>query len=611
MIHTTLTATPDRQSEGLPVPREPGSGSKRSHDGEAQRTGRERRAGCPTRTSGDGARAAPSVRTGVARAFTVVTLMAAGCLAIPADAHPWHRHLEDDHHSEREAVEQTAAPTSVPFRLVSARKPAEATTGIADAFAPFEKRGDITTRRDDRWFYVESNGIPDHPLMVGIRAWQQQVPLPQKYVGDNAWRIPLHPVPAATPQTTKDRFLRGAIAVAVNGIPIFNPLNNRGEDALAIGELDDFGGHCGRADDYHYHVAPVHLETTVGKGKPIAYALDGYPIYGLTEPDGSPVKDLDWMGGHEDEQGRYHYHATKNYPYLNGGFRGEVTERDGQVDPQPRAQGVREALPPLRGATIVGFDATGPASRKLTYEVAGRRGTVEYVVKDDGSATFTFTDPQGRSSSQTHAPRRRGPGGGEPPGGRGGPERRPPRPRPGEGSPPPPRGSGGPRGDGGPPSPSPAAVAAGGLVVTSSAIGADGKLPLEFTCDGAGISPPIAWQAGPAGTASYAVVLWHEAPDKVKAYWVVHGIPQTVTALPKGSRSIGTTGLNDKRKAAYDPMCSKGPGLKQYHVTVYALSAEPTLSASEATRDGLLAAIADTTLAEGTLTFSYERSENP
>jgi hypothetical protein len=56
------------------------------------------------------------------------------------------------------------------------------------------------------------------------------------------------------------------------------------------------------------------------------------------------------------------------------------------------------ALPPLRGATIVGFDATGLASRKLTYEVAGRRGTVEYVVKDDGAATFTFTDPQGRSA---------------------------------------------------------------------------------------------------------------------------------------------------------------------------------------------------------------------
>jgi hypothetical protein len=47
-----------RRGEGLPVPREPGYGSKRSQDGEAQRTCSERQAGCLTRTSGDGAWAA-------------------------------------------------------------------------------------------------------------------------------------------------------------------------------------------------------------------------------------------------------------------------------------------------------------------------------------------------------------------------------------------------------------------------------------------------------------------------------------------------------------------------------------------------------------------------
>jgi phosphatidylethanolamine-binding protein (PEBP) family uncharacterized protein len=55
-------------------------------------------------------------------------------------------------------------------------------------------------------------------------------------------------------------------------------------------------------------------------------------------------------------------------------------------------------------------------------------------------------------------------------------------------------------------------------------------------------------------------------------------------------------------------MCSKGPGVKRYHVTVYALSEAPTLPAGGASRDALLAAIATTTLAEGTLTFSYERA---
>lgn len=552
-----------------------------------------------------------------AGALAAGLLMALGTLAPPAAfAHPWHRHQPDEEPPQRIAPNAPEAPGSAAFRLISARTPQATAIGIGEAFAPFETRGDITTRHDDRWFYVESNGVPDHPLMVGIRSWQQQVPLPQNYTGDNAWQIPLHPVPAANPQTTKDRFLRGAIAVAVNGIPIFNPLNNRGEDALAIGELDDFGGHCGRADDYHYHIAPVHLEKVVGKGRPIAYALDGYPIYGFTEPDGSPVKDLDWMGGHEDEQGHYHYHATKAYPYLNGGFRGEVTERDGQVDPQPRAQGVREALQALRGATIVGFESTGPATRKLTYTVGGRKGLVEYAVQDDGTATFTFTDPQGRTTTETYAPRRRGPGGpggggpgGRPPGGRGGPENGPPRrPPPGGNRPPPGRDGRPPPAPAGPQQPARQAPGARGFAVSSPAIGVDGQLPVEFTCDGDSISPPIAWQAGPAGTASYALVLWHETPDEVKSYWVVHGIPATVTSLPKGSKDVGTTGLNGKRKRGYDPMCSKGPGKKDYHVTVYALAAMPSLPADGDTREALLDAIAETTLAEGTLTFSYERT---
>jgi hypothetical protein len=38
------------------------------------------------------------------------------------------------------------------------------------------------------------------------------------------------------------------------------------------------GGHSGKADDYHYHIAPLHLQALIGADKPIAYALDGYAI---------------------------------------------------------------------------------------------------------------------------------------------------------------------------------------------------------------------------------------------------------------------------------------------------------------------------------------------
>ncbi len=98
---------------------------------------------------------------------------------------------------------------------------------LQKSFEPFKST--VRTRSDADYFYVESNGIPDHQMMVGITAWQQQVPMPQKYIGNNAWQIPLHPVPAKEPMSAKDNFFRGAIAVAVNGIPIFNPIKMMGE----------------------------------------------------------------------------------------------------------------------------------------------------------------------------------------------------------------------------------------------------------------------------------------------------------------------------------------------------------------------------------------------
>lgn len=103
------------------------------------------------------------------------------------------------------------------------------------------------------------------------------------------------------------------------------------------------------------------------------------------------------------------------------------------------------------------------------------------------------------------------------------------------------------------------------------------------------------------------MTLGHEAPDQVKSSWVACVILPTVRSLPKGSRSIRTTGLDDKRRTEYGPRCSKGPGVKTYQITVYALSAAPKLAAAVATRDALLDAIAGSTLAAEAPTYSCER----
>jgi phosphatidylethanolamine-binding protein (PEBP) family uncharacterized protein len=104
--------------------------------------------------------------------------------------------------------------------------------------------------------------------------------------------------------------------------------------------------------------------------------------------------------------------------------------------------------------------------------------------------------------------------------------------------------------------------------------------------------------------------VWHVAgPGDIKSYWLVYDIPPTVTKLAKNQSSIGVIGLNDKNGREYDPMKSKGPGVKKYHITVYALSAELKLPPDKATRANLLEAIKDVTLAEGTLDFQYERNK--
>ena len=296
-------------------------------------------------------------------------------------------------------------------------KPAQA--AAFDSFAP-----KVKTTWDKQYLYVESDSIPDHQMMVGITAWQQQVPITQPYTGNNAWRIPLQPVPAKAPMSAKNNFFRGAIALAANGIPIFNPIKNDGRtDTFLAGELDRFGGHCGRADGYHYHIAPLHLQKAVGQGNPVAYALDGYPLLGLTEADGTAPRNLDSFNGHSHGTLGYHYHSTRTYPYINGGFHGQVTEAGGQVEPQPRAQGVRPALRGLKGAKITGFHKDEQGWNSLVYQINNQLGSVRFLELETKSVQFEFKDTNGNTRNEIYQRRQVGAGRG----GRNGqsPSRRP------------------------------------------------------------------------------------------------------------------------------------------------------------------------------------------
>lgn len=263
---------------------------------------------------------------------------------------------------------------------------------VDSAFTPF-KPGGVNTFWDNDYFYVESNGIAHHEMMTGITAWQQQLPIPQCYVGANAWPIPLNPVLAETAvPVNPDHFSRGAVAVAVNGVPIFNPYTNTGVDAFLDGQLDDFGGHSGRADDYHYHIAPLHLYSQTSPTLPIAYALDGFAVYGDTEPEGGPMLPLDENHGHFASDGVYHYHGSAAAPYMIGNMVGQVTEDDThQIIPQAHANPVRPSYTPLQGAVIT--DCTPNATNNgytLVYTLGGATDSIVYNWTSGGTYTFSY-----------------------------------------------------------------------------------------------------------------------------------------------------------------------------------------------------------------------------
>jgi hypothetical protein len=273
---------------------------------------------------------------------------------------------------------------------------------IRNAFLSFAPN--VNTFWDANYFYVESKGIPTtHEMMVGIsdHGWQQQVPIPQCYIGSNAWSIPLNPIMATNPTPVDQlHFTRGAIAIAVNGVPIFNPHTNTGVDAYLDGQLDNFGGHCGRGDDYHYHTAPLHLYEQTTFNLPIAYAFDGFAVYGNLEPDGVNMVVLDDNHGHY-YNGEYHYHGTTDSPYMIAKFAGVVTEDSThQLIPQAQAHPVRnENWTPLNGALITSCTPNiSNNGYNLEYTLNGVTGYATEYSWNGTDYLFQYLTPSGTNS---------------------------------------------------------------------------------------------------------------------------------------------------------------------------------------------------------------------
>jgi Raf kinase inhibitor-like YbhB/YbcL family protein len=135
----------------------------------------------------------------------------------------------------------------------------------------------------------------------------------------------------------------------------------------------------------------------------------------------------------------------------------------------------------------------------------------------------------------------------------------------------------------------------------------DGNIPREFTCDGEDVSPPLAWNGAPAGTAAFVIVA--DDPDAGSfVHWLLYNIPPDIQALPKAASpgEGAKEGLNSFKQAGYGGPCPPAGKSHHYRFRIYALDAPLELERG-ATREDLERAMRGHILARGELVGRYQR----
>lgn len=119
------------------------------------------------------------------------------------------------------------------------------------------------------------------------------------------------------------------------------------------------------------------------------------------------------------------------------------------------------------------------------------------------------------------------------------------------------------------------------LNLSSTAFAANASIPPKYTCEGANVSPPLAWSGAPATAKSFALIVEDpDAPDPAKptrvvTHWVAYNVPGTTTALAenaskKGMPAGSAQGANEGNKPVYMGPCPP-IGSHRYFFKLYVL----------------------------------------
>lgn len=150
---------------------------------------------------------------------------------------------------------------------------------------------------------------------------------------------------------------------------------------------------------------------------------------------------------------------------------------------------------------------------------------------------------------------------------------------------------------------------AGDFTIKSSAFDNNQRIPIEFTCNGSDVSPPLSWENPPAKTGAFALVFSTTDWSFPINLWIIYNIPANLTKLDKGANDHlpeGTlVGSNFYYDDKYDGPCPPDNKLHHYIFTLYALDSMLDDQGGDVDSDDLLTLIKQHTLQQTQLFGVY------
>ena len=144
------------------------------------------------------------------------------------------------------------------------------------------------------------------------------------------------------------------------------------------------------------------------------------------------------------------------------------------------------------------------------------------------------------------------------------------------------------------------------LLVKSPAFENKKYIPVNYTCDGVDVNPPLTIEGAPEETKTLVLIVDDpDCPTGTFDHWIVWNIPPTTRTIEENTVP-GTEGVSSYRKHAYGGPCPPY-GTHRYFFKVYALDTQFDLKSSSTKKD-VEKAMEGHILAKGALIGLYCRS---